>query len=283
MKLFQWRGRTSKPAFRDRVLAVLREELPEATIEATGELDIRITGVPDKEQVNVWLGRAYDEFCQEPRQAEEIIQRSVRSALALAIDQPLTLDRIVPTIKPYDWVASQRSLLAAQGLTGSFDPWVEPYNAELCIAYAEWREGISHRSQSDFDALGVPRELMRERALANLRRVISEIKVVGSDGCYIIGAGGTFDASLILLDEVICDPRLHITGKPLVAVSDRDSFWVVDDAIPAAVFDMAARVARCHRSEPYPISPALYYRSEGRWEPLDPSPSMTPTPFRTLR
>jgi len=270
MKLLQWRGRISKSAFRDRVLAALENELPAATIEATGELDIRITGLTAKAQVDVWLGRAYREFCQKPREAQEIIQRFVEGARLSATDPPLEADRIIPTLKPRDWLASQPSASADTAQSGRFNPWVEPYNAELCIAYAEYRGGLRYRHQSDFAALQLPRETLPERALANLRRLISTIKVVGSEGSYILSAGGTLDASLILLEEVISDPRLHITGKPLVAVSDRDSCWVVDDSNPAAVFHVAAQVASCHRSEPYPISPSLFCRSEGRWEPLDP-------------
>jgi uncharacterized protein YtpQ (UPF0354 family) len=272
MKLLPWRGRTSKSAFRDRMCAVLREKLPDATIAATGELDIRISGLTSQAQVDVWLGRAYSEFQQKPGEAEDIIQRFVQAALRTANHPPLELDRIVPTIKPHDWLSSQLSALADHAQTGGFDPWVEPYNAELSIVYAEYRDGIRYGSRSEFESLGVSAEVIRELALANLRRIIGAIAVTGEDGLYLLGAGGTLSASLILLDEVISDPRLDIIGKPVVAVSDRNSFWVVDDSSSAAVFDLADRVTSCYRSEQYPISSSLYYRSGEKWEPLDPAP-----------
>jgi hypothetical protein len=68
------------------------------------------------------------------------------------------------------------------------------------------------------------------------------------------------------------DPRLHISGNPLIGVSDRGSFWVADDANPWAVFSVAAGVARCYRSEQFPISMHLFCKSATTWEPLDPSP-----------
>jgi hypothetical protein len=102
--------------------------------------------------------------------------------------------------------------------------------------------------------------------------MIEEIKVVGSDGCYLLGAGGTLDSSLVLLDEVLEDPRLQISGKPLIGVSDRGSFWVVDDANPWAVFNASTGVAKCYRSEQYAISMNLYQRSGRVWEPLDCGP-----------
>ena len=216
MRLFQWRGRTSKAAFRDRVCGVLREKVPAATIEATGDLDIQITGLPNGETLNVWLGRAYEEFSKAPGGADEIIARHVRGTLAAADEAAIELQRIIPTIKSRDWLDSQRQ-------AAGFDPLVEPYNADLVIIYADYRDGIQYGHRSDFGPLGISGEAIREQALANLRRMIEEINVVGSDGCYLLGAGGTLDSSLVLLDEVLEDPRLQISGKPLIGVSDRGS------------------------------------------------------------
>jgi len=265
MRLFQWRGRTSKAAFRDRVSGVLREKVPRATIEVTGNLDIQITGLPSGKSLNVWLGRAYEEFSKAPEEADEIIARYIRGTLAIADDAAIEPERIIPTIKSRDWLDSQRQV-------AGFDPLVEPYNADLVIIYGDFRDGIRYGHRSEFEPLGISGEAIREQALANLRRMIEEIKVIGADGCYLLGAGGTLDSSLVLLDEVLEDPRLQISGKPLVAVSDRGSFWVVDDANPWAVFNGTTGVAKCYRSEQYAISMNLYQRMGPVWEPLDSGP-----------
>ena len=265
MRLFQWRGRTSKAAFRDRVSGVLREKVPRATIEVTGNLDIQITGLPSGKSLNVWLGRAYEEFSKAPGEADEIIARYIRGTLAVADDAAIEHQRIIPTIKSRDWLDSQRQV-------AGFDPLVEPYNADLVIIYGDFRDGIRYGHRSEFEPLGISGEAIREQALANLRRMIEEIKVVGGDGCYLLGAGGTLDSSLVLLDEVLEDPRLQISGKPLIAVSDRGSFWVVDDANPWAVFNGSTSVAKCYRSEQYAISMNLYQRLGPVWEPLDSGP-----------
>jgi len=110
MRLFQWRGRTSKAAFRDRVSGVLREKVPRATIEVTGNLDIQITGLPSGKSLNVWLGRAYEEFSKAPEEADEIIARYIRGTLAIADDAAIEPERIIPTIKSRDWLDSQRQV-----------------------------------------------------------------------------------------------------------------------------------------------------------------------------
>jgi uncharacterized protein YtpQ (UPF0354 family) len=283
MKLFRWRGRTSKSAFRDRVCTALRENLPGAIIEATGDLDVHISGLANGKSLDVWLGRAYNEFCKKPAEAEEVIARYVRGALATVTDLPVELDRIIPTVKSRDWLTSQSANYSNQKGPSGFEPWVEPYNTELIIVYAEYRDGIRYLHRSDFEALGISDKAIRDRALANVRRMIEKITVTGKNGSYLLGAGGTVDASLMLLDEVVDDPRLHISGKILIAVSDRGSFWVADDANPWAVFNVAAGVAQCYRSEQYAISMHLYHRSAATWEPLDPSPLDDAHPIPNLQ
>ena len=71
----------------------------------------------------------------------------------------------------------------------------------------------------------------------------SRLSYTGKAGEYLVRAGGTIDASLLLVDEITRDPRIKLKGEPLAAVSDRDSFWVAGDANPYAVFSVAARVA----------------------------------------
>lgn len=280
MSLFRWPGRTSKVAFRDRVSVALQEKLPQATIKSIGELELQIIGFGSGKSLSVWLGRAYDEFCANPAEANEIIARHVRSALATADDVAVEKDRIIPIVKSRDWITSQ---LANVDEAGRFDPWLEPYNADLVVIFAEYRDGIRYVHRSDFEPLGLTAEAIREQALANVRRLIGEINVVGRDGCYLLGAGGTLDSSLLLLDEILENPGLNISGRPLIAISDRGSFWVADDANPSAVFNVVAGVARCYRTEQYPISMNLYYRPGLIWEPLDSVPVDDTHPIPNLQ
>jgi len=122
------------------------------------------------------------------------------------------------------------------------------YNADLVVILSAYRDGIRYVNRSDFEPLGLTAEAIREQALANVRRMIGEINVIGRDGCYLLGAGGTFDSSLLQLDEVLENPRLQISGKALIAISDRGSFWVAVDANPQAMFNVVAGVGRCRRS-----------------------------------
>jgi len=270
VKLFRWRGLTSKTAFRDRVCGAVRERLSTASVEPTEDLGIAITGLPDRDRLDIWLGRAYDEFRAAPANADEIVARWVRfiESSASSASRAIDAERIVPVVKERHWLDEQRAALPRA--SPRFSPLIEPYNDELVVVYAEYRDGLHFPDYTDFEPLGSPAEL-RARALANLRSLIGTPTVTGEEGAYLLGVGGTLDASLLLLDEVTQDERLDLTGDPVIAVSDRGSFWVADAANPWAVFRTAAGVARCFRTEPYPISRQLFRRSSSRYDPLDPA------------
>ena len=215
---------------------------------------------PDGYTQTVWLGRAYSEFCKAPESAGDIIAEWVRTAAAVPADV-IDPDRIIPLIKDHAWLAENRN--------SGLDPWTEPYNAELVIVFAERRDGLHYRDRERYSDLRIPITQLRDRACANLRRMIDNVAVKGGDGEYLLEAGDTLDASLLLIDDITKDPRIELAGEPLVAVPDRDSFWVADDANPYAVFGVAARVAHFYRSEPYPISRQLFRKIGALWEPLD--------------
>lgn len=142
MSILWWRGRASKAAFRDRITDALRQRCPEATIEVTGELDLRISGIKAGSQMDAWLGRGQEELCKNPKQVDEIVQRYAGSLLAIIIDPPLELDHIVPTLKPSGWLNEQRALYAQQGTIGDFHPCVEPCNASIRVVYAEYHTAL---------------------------------------------------------------------------------------------------------------------------------------------
>ena len=268
VKIFPWRGRTNKKAFVERFRVALLERVPDAVIEESGELELRVVRSAQDRTLDVRLERAYEEFCKTPANAGEIVSRWVRS-LASTVSGTLVLDpdHIIPVIKDHSWLRSQGD--GSNGAT-KFEPCSEVYNSELIIVFAEFDDSLWFCDQGSVDALGIPPAELRERAFANLRRKIKEVSVTGKDGEFILGAGGTIDSSLLLMDEVTQDPRMKLAGDPLVGVSDRDSFWLADDANPFAVFGIALKVARYHRSEPYPVSDQLFYRQAERWMPLDP-------------
>ena len=262
MKLFQWRGRISKKAFTDRCQTAFQQHLPDGVVEQSGELELRVLRGAKVIQT-IWLGRAYQEFCKAPAEADEIISRWVRGTTEIR-NEPIDVDCIIPVIKDHGWLAQQRQ--------PESQLWSEPYNCELLIVFAEFREGLLFCNRSLVEDLRIPLTQLRDRAFANLRRRVTQVSVERRGDLYLLGAGGTIDASLLLLEDLTKDPRIELEGAAVVAVPDRDTFVLADDAQPYAVFGIAELAAQYSRSEPYPISRQLFRKDGAVWVPLDPEP-----------
>lgn len=248
MLLF-WRGRTSRKSFVERVQRAIAEKFPEAQVTPGKDLELDVVFANGTSN-NLYLGRAYAEFCKEPRNVEDIIARWLAFVSASCESKPIDLGKLVPMIKDRVWV---RSLADPAGA------WVEDYNDELVVAYAEHNAGFRYCQRSDIDALGLPLEELRQRALANLAALSTQRAILQYPVAGIVNVGGNFEASQILLDDFWSDPQ--VSERSLIAVPDRDSLALSVDDTPAAVWPLAEAAARLSRSAPYPITSMLFARS----------------------
>jgi uncharacterized protein YtpQ (UPF0354 family) len=273
MGILFWRGRTSKRHFRDRFIATVRELRPLVEIRVTGDLEIELVEPDSGKRMDIWLGRAYKEFERDPKKADEIIRRHlgfVEDGQAPSSASTL-LDAIVPMIKDRSWVESQRSATAKISPGAPFDMWIEDYNAELVVAYAEFRTSLWFVTRKDVAASGKSYDELRVIALENLRRRTHQRTVHGDRQPYLVAVGGNLEASVILDDHLWTSGLVEVAGGLLIGIPDRDSLLVTGVTEPDDVFRLASAVDSLYRSEPYPITDQLFARSADRFQPLDPS------------
>jgi hypothetical protein len=248
MMLLPWRGRTNKKAFLERCQRAVQEKFPEAQVAPAGELELDVV-FPDGTRNNLYLGRAYDQFCRQPREFDDIVARWLQMVAARAQAQPIDPDKLVPMIKDREWVGS---------LNDASSSWIEDYNEQLVVAYAEYKAGFYYCSLKDTDEIGVSREDLRRRALANLAARSTQRQIEQFPAASMVNVGGNFEASQILLDDFWAEPQ--VGARSLVAVPDRDTLAVSLDDSPQAVWSLAEMAARLTRSEPYPITSLLFAR-----------------------
>ena len=250
--LLPWRGRTSKKAFVERVQRAIVDKFPGARVTPGKDLELDVV-FPNGTSNNLYLGRAYAEFCKEPRNVEDIIARWLAFVSASSETKPIDLEQLVPMIKDRIWIRSLNDPAAA---------WIEDYNEQLVVAYAEHRAraGFRYCQRSDVGALGRPLEALRQRALANLMALSTQRAILEYPAGLIVNVGGNFEASQILLDDFWADA--HVGERSLIAVPDRDSLALSVDDTPAAVWPLVEAAARLSRSEPYPITSMLFARRD---------------------
>jgi uncharacterized protein YtpQ (UPF0354 family) len=206
------RAETLAPrTFTERVARAVVAAMPSA-IAISGDL-----------QFVVRYGKAYKSYEREPGHLDDIVQAQVSALMEAGGDANglPKLDRtsIVPIIKERQWFEAMARRGREQ--TPPLDLVAEPLNADLVVVYAEnWLGTL--RILSNRDDVG-DRARLREASLANLSRVLPKIEIrPGADGVFLITAGGEFDASLLLADNLWSGGQLKVDGDIVVAVPAKD-------------------------------------------------------------
>lgn len=273
MGIFKWRGRISRADFRRRYIDAVLAAAPalQCTEGPDDDLDVRIEGAGEYTDVRVSLERAYAEFEKDPGDCDEILARWVRTIDHLWLPpEPLDLRNIVPMIKDRSWLDVQVAPGREMPPRDSVDSlWIDDYNEELIVVYAEHNKGFSYPPRSYFLAAGVRPEQIRELALANIRARTQDREIGAINGAWMVTAGGNFEASLLLDDELWADPKFSEGATLLVSVPERDGIFACTDDSVSAVWNLATMASHGVRTQPYPITGRLFVRAGNRFELLD--------------
>jgi len=273
MGIFKWRGRISKPEFRKQLVDALLADAPQLTCTpAPGdELEFTISGLDNGGQSIVALHRAYAEFERDPAERDEILARWKNMLLRQANREPLDPANVVPMIKDRRWLdeqVAQGTRLPAEGADDSL--WVEEYNEDLLIVYAEHRNGFAYCLREEFAAAGIRPDEIRSLAMRNLRARTPQREFSIVNGVWLVDAGGNFEAALLLDEEIWNNHRFRKEEDVFAAVPERDSLLAGTDSSPAGIWNLATMATHIHRGEPYPVSAHLMIRRNGRFVLLDP-------------
>jgi hypothetical protein len=273
MGIFKWRGRVSRRDFRRKFIDAVQAAAPaiRCVERPEDDLDVQIEGAGDYKEVKVSLHRAYAEFEKDPKECDEILARWVRSIDHLWLPpEPLDPRNIVPMIKDRSWLAAQMAPgqdVPPRDSAESF--WMDDYNEELIVVYAEHNKRFSYPPRSDFLAAGVAAEGIRELSLANLRARTPNREIHNVNGAWMITVGGNFEASLLIDESLWSDPRFSESDTLLVSVPERDGIFACTDDSVSTVWNLATMASHGVRTQPYPITSRLFVRVGSRFELLD--------------
>ncbi len=250
----------------------LRVQSPDFEVEVTGPLQVTITH--DDEEQTAYLDNAYTRYRAAPDMLDDVIADYVLAAAETARTQYAGVDvtRIVPVMKEANYLADLQ-----QGVAGERAAEIahERYNDHLIILYAEdTPHNIRYLSEAQLDDLGIDRAGLRAMAVANLDGLLPDVQAQGNDGTYMLIAGGNYEASLLLIDEIWTgdvwrDGTLPVSGDLVVAVPSRDVLLVTgsDDAKGLAlVREIADDIVA---TEPYYLTNQLFIYRDGRFQPYD--------------
>lgn len=249
--------------FTERFAQALGAAVPAAKVAIRQDLQLTV-GRADGKINDINLHKIYDEYRGQPSRFDELVELFAR-AVREPVPATLQASRIVPTIKDRGWLAGIASLSKSPG----HEPLSEPLNEELVIAYVE-DSSTRARYLTASDEVG-DRKTLRARAVANLKRILPKIEMRPQpDGWAIVSAGGNYEASLLLLDEIWSSRQIKVDGDIVVAIPARDALLVTGSNNRSGLKALRAMADRL-ASEPYRLTKRLFVYREGRFAAFEPN------------
>lgn len=254
----------------------LRAALPHAKVEVRADLEVRWS-VPGGPEHTAFLDNAWKELQGDPGRQEAVLERLVGLATEVAAggDRAVQPGRIVPVVKDAGWLEATRRALREGGAkdVSAVGEVREDYNGALTILYAEDSErGIGYLTAEELRRTGVARSELRALAVRNLRGLLPPVDLQGRDGLYMLTAGGDYEASLILFEELWNGPSIapKVKGEIVIALPARDLVLVTGSEDAAGLRKVKALAAKVLKEGAYTLTDELFVWRGGRFVPFRP-------------
>ncbi len=210
------RKKLSETEFSNKFAKALQNSVKGLSIVSISGLDI-VTTFTDSEERRHFLDNAYIEYSRDTKALKQVLDKYLRASVELYMpDEPINKDRVIPVIKDRRFIGG----LAELSANAKTQQVYEAYNSELYIFYVEDTEhSIRYLTKADISDLALSMEELRELAIRNLDQL--EVKMHGENGYYMLTAGGTYEASLILLD-IWYNSTFAVNGDIVIGIPSRD-------------------------------------------------------------
>jgi uncharacterized protein YtpQ (UPF0354 family) len=253
----------------------LQKALPDAKVVVKGDLEVRWTP-PGGAEATSFLDNAWREYAADPARLDEVLERAVGAAREIAREAGRVVDprRVVPVIKDKGWLEENRRALRASGAkdVSRVAEVNEDYNGALTIFYAEDREkGIAYLTAEELARAGLKRSELRALAVRNLKGLLPAIDLDGGDGLYMVTAGGDYEASLILVEDLWAGESIapKVKGEVVIAVPARDLLLVTGSKDPAGLRKVRELAAKVLKEGTYTLTDQLFVWRGGQFVPFD--------------
>jgi uncharacterized protein YtpQ (UPF0354 family) len=267
--LLLWGGMASAEiltpkAFTERFAQALGAAEPSATVAVRQDLRLTVRRA-DGNTNDVNLTNVYGEYRGQPERFNDLVELFAR-AVREPVPQKLQLSRVMPMIKDRAWLAEIAKVFQSRG----DEPLFEPFNGELVIAYVE-DSGTRARYLNTRDDIG-DRKKLRALAIANLKRVLPKIEMRPHDeGWATITAGGNYEPSLLLFDELWSSGQIKVDGDVVIAIPARDALLVTGSNNREGLKAIRTLADKLATGEPYRLTRTLFVYREGRFSAFDPN------------
>jgi uncharacterized protein YtpQ (UPF0354 family) len=212
-------------------------------------------------KISISVDNAYKDYMLSPDSLQSILKRYLNASNgAINFSKgEIKIDRIIPLIKPADYLDMSNLQAAEMGATKKIDAAYEKYNEQLLIVYAEdENDNIRHLLASDIKKLNIPQDSLRPIAIRNLDKMLTSIERHGENGVYMITAGGNYEVSIILLSDIFNKETLPVKGDFVIAIPTRDVLLVTGSNDKEGIERIKEAAEKGYETGSYAISKFLY-------------------------
>jgi len=262
-----WRQILTKPditqeEFVQAYIHALDDLYPAAKVEKKGPLELVVD--VDGYELRSFLDNAWRDTAEYPEERIERCERhwaALKEAITNGISKPIDLTAVVPVIKDTLYIEEIEKLGAGD------DPlYYESLYADFILIYAEDSEfQLSFLKESEIEKLNLTKDELRSLAIKNVRERIDRIEQSGAGPIYMLTAGGTFEASILLFDDIINELEKIVDGDLIIAAPSRDLFLFTGSQSSEGIQKLRKFIQSIHEEGSYLISKSMLVRKNGEW------------------
>jgi uncharacterized protein YtpQ (UPF0354 family) len=234
------------------------------------ELRLRANGA----DVTADLTNFYSAYSRDPAQLDVVFETFARVMLGIqpdrsASDYAMLADRIYPMLKPLEMLVEVRErklpMLAYR-----------EFLADLMIAYViDEERSVAYINEEHLDRWSLSAHDLHEQSLVNLRRRTEQVKYTtvgaGEQQLFIFNSGDGYDASRLLLSDVLAEWARAVPGNLVIGIPNRDFLIAFSDANPEILRAVAMQVQADAARREYGLTDQLFTLVKGavkeyRWE-----------------
>jgi uncharacterized protein YtpQ (UPF0354 family) len=143
----------------------------------------------------------------------------------------------------------------------------EPFAGDIWIVYArDMKRGIAYLLPEDLPQMHMGLGDLRQVAVRNLGNRLPPVKRYGGGPVFMMVAGGDYEASLLLLDDIWDAQQEVVDGDILVAVPCRDLLVMTGTNSVEGKQKMHMMIDDAWQKGIYPVSKSVLLRKDHQWQ-----------------
>lgn len=262
--------------FTSTFVKALRIEVPSIDVTIKSDLELSLNRADGTNHLSN-LHNAYQTYLLDPKNLDEVIKQYVSSTKEVFERELDSIDteNVVPIIKDKLWPSGVREYrlknFPNKNNNDQLDDDIvyDEYNDELVIVYAvDNPSNLSFITQKSLNESNIPRDKLRDIAINNLNKKLPNLELHSGPLVSMITAGGNFEASILLLDNVWTGQDIPYQDNVVIAIPARDVLLVADAKNPDAISKLREMVKKSMENSSYTLTDQLFIYKNGKFERL---------------